>query len=163
MKRDLSIMVLLLLLAGNALLAQQRNIKVVDFAAFEPYLQKQTDTLYIINFWATWCAPCVKEMPDFQKVADKYKNHKIKFLFVSLDMPNLLESRLLPFIEKYSITSEVVLLDDPNANAWIDKVDSSWTGSIPSTLIYTKNTRKFHETPLNYTELDSIVKLKLYE
>lgn len=152
----------LLLFALFSLRAQERYVKVIDFNGLEPYLNKQSDTTYVINFWATWCAPCVKEMPDFQKVVEKYKNEKLKLLFVSLDMPNLLESRLIPFIEKYGIASQVVLLDDPNSNAWIDKVDSSWTGSIPATLIYNKNSREFFEAPLYYNELDSIVKLKIY-
>jgi thiol-disulfide isomerase/thioredoxin len=135
-------------------------IKKMDFKKLALYLLKQNDSLYIVNFWASWCIPCREELPAFEKVSGKYAGQKVKVLLVSLDMPNQVESRLIPFIHKNNIKSEVILLDDPNQNEWIDKVDNKWTGSIPFTVIYGKGTRLSYERSLSFNELDSIVKLK---
>ena len=59
--------------------------------------QQQNDTTYVINFWSTWCAPCVKELPYFEQVNQKYTNRKVKVILVSLDFPKQLETKLKPF------------------------------------------------------------------
>ena len=153
--------ILILLTMSLSTYGQDQSIRVVDFNGLEPLLNRSGDSVYIINFWATWCVPCVKEMPDFQKVVEKYKDDKVSFLFVSVDLPSTVETRLIPFIQDHGITSRVILLDDPNSNAWIDKVDNSWSGSIPATLIYTSHTRGFYEKAFRFSELDSIVQTKL--
>lgn len=130
------------------------KIPVLDFEALAPLLHQKNDTTYIVNFWATWCAPCVKELPAFEKINEEYFTKKVKVLLVSLDFPNQLETRLIPFIKKHNIRSEVVFLDDGNANEWIPKVNKKWSGSIPATLIYNKNSRDFHEGIYTYEELE---------
>lgn len=135
------------------------TIPVVNFDELEPLLHLDNDTTYIINFWATWCKPCVTELPDFEKAAAFYKDQKVKLILVSLDFPKQVESHVMPFIAEYNVKSEVILLFDTKANVWIDKVSPEWTGSIPATLIYNKNFRKFHEGSYSYEELKSIVEL----
>ncbi len=138
----------------------QKQVAVVDIINFnqlEPLLNLQNDTTYIVNFWATWCTPCVHELPDFEQLAAEYKNDKVKFLLVSMDFPQQLETQVLPFIAEHKLKSEIVLLFDPNANVWINKVSPQWSGSIPATVVYNKNFRKFHEGSYSYEELKSII------
>ena len=135
------------------------SISVLNFDELEPLLQRVNDTTYIVNFWATWCKPCVHELPDFEQLAAEYKNEKVKFLLVSMDFPKQVQTQVMPFIEEHKIKSEVVLLFDPNANVWINKVSSEWSGSIPATLVYNKNFRIFHEGSYSYEELKSIIEL----
>jgi hypothetical protein len=99
-------------------------------------------------------------LPAFERVGDEYRDHKVKVLLVSLDFPKQIESRLIPFLEKNKIKSEVMVLNDPDANKWIDSVDPSWTGSIPATLIYHGNDRTFHEGAYSYEELKEVVEQK---
>ncbi len=132
--------------------------KILNFEEFQPYLQQQNDTVYVINFWATWCAPCVKELPDFEKLNEQYKDRNFKMLLVSLDFRKMYETRLIPFIKDKNLQAEVILLHDPDANAWIDKIDPSWSGAIPATLIYTKDFRNFHEGSYTFDQLNKIVK-----
>jgi thiol-disulfide isomerase/thioredoxin len=135
------------------------GITVYNFPALdEALLQKKTDTTYVVNFWATWCKPCVKEMPYFEKIASEYSKDKVKVIFVSLDFPDRLGTQVVPFIEKNDIQSEVVLLDDDNANDWIPKVSIEWQGAIPATLIYNQNERAFFERSFTYEELENEVK-----
>ena len=96
------------LTAGNP-----ADITVYNFDSFEYRLHKDTDTIYVVNFWATWCAPCVKEIPDFEKLQATYKNDKVKVLFVSLDFPGQVQSRVIPFMERMNMQAEVLLLNDP--------------------------------------------------
>ncbi len=134
---------------------------VLSFDELEPHLHYSNDTTYLVNFWASWCTPCVEELPAFERIGMEYENEKLKVLLVSLDFPKQVESRLLPFIEKHGIVSEVVVLNDPDANKWIDRVDPEWSGSIPATLIYNGNTRLFHEGIYSYDELKTIVEQKI--
>ncbi len=136
---------------------QVEVIEIVDFDQLEPRLHHENDTTYIVNFWATWCKPCVNELPDFERLAAEYKNDKVKFLLVSMDFPQQLETQVLPFIEEHKLKSEVILLFDPNANVWINKVSPKWSGSIPATVVYNKNFRTFHEGSYSYEELKSII------
>lgn len=139
----------------------QKEIKTLNFEQLEPYLHKQNDTLYFINFWATWCIPCRKELPAIQQVGEKYKDKKFKILLVSLDFPDKLESGLRPFVKAKQIKEEVILLDDPHQHIWIDKVDKNWGGEIPYSLIYGKSFREGYAQSFQYNELDSIINVKL--
>jgi len=130
----------------------QTDIPVLNFEQFEKYLNIKDDYIHVVNFWATWCAPCVKELPYFEAVNQEYKDKNVKVLLVSLDF-NL--KKLNSFLAKNNLKSEQVLLDDPDQNAWIPKVSTEWSGAIPATVIYTKEKRKFFEKSFTKTELQN--------
>ncbi len=133
---------------------------IIGFKDLEPRLQNpNNDTVYIINFWATWCKPCVEELPYFEEITHEFKDQKIKVLLVSLDFKSKRESALIPFINKNKIKSEVVLLYEPDANSWISKVDSTWSGAIPATLFLKKDKRKFFGNSFEKEELFNEIKL----
>jgi thiol-disulfide isomerase/thioredoxin len=136
-----------------------RAIEIYNFKDFEPLLNKSNDTTYVIHFWATWCVPCLKELPEFNRFADKHSPQKIKIILVSLDFPQHIDNKLIPFIEKHKITSKVIVLDDPNQNYWINKVSPEWSGAIPATLVYNNKYKKFYEKSLTYEELVSIINI----
>lgn len=126
-------------------LNENESIEVYNFKQLEPLLYTDDNAIHVVNFWATWCAPCIKEIPYFQELHDTYDKNSIKVMLVSLDFTDKLESQLIPFIKRKNLTPQVILLDDPDENNWIPKVDKSWSGAIPATLIYTKNKRAFYE------------------
>ena len=166
--RSMAIILLSALLACNPSVDDKkqnetRQIPVLGFGELEPTLKKRNDTTYVVNFWATWCKPCVQEMPAFLKLDSLYRERKVKVILVSLDFPNKLEERLIPYVEENNIRPDVVLLNDPDANAWIDKVDPGWSGAIPATIIYNKNGREFFEKSFTYEELEKIVTSKMIQ
>lgn len=108
-------------------------------------LERDAEMTYVINFWATWCVPCVKELPYFESLNEQYAKDNVKVVLVSLDFKENLNSRLLPFIEEKGLKSEVILLADDHTNDWIDKVDTSWSGAIPITLFLKGEKRLFVE------------------
>lgn len=130
-------------------------VKSLNYQQLKPYLEKNDDNVYIVNFWATWCGPCVKELPYFEKIKAKYAQKKVKVLLVSLDFPKQVDKKLIPFINNNKIQSDVVLLDDINEDVWIKAIDKSWSGALPATLIYNKNHRKFYEQTFDYKTLEN--------
>jgi len=134
------------------------KVPAYSFAELQTLLTKNNDTTYVINFWATWCKPCVKELPAFEKLNAEYYENKVKVILVSLDFPQKLETQLIPYIEKYKIQSQVILLDDSDANSWIPKVSEEWSGAIPATLIYNGKKRLFYEQSFTFEELENEIK-----
>ena len=134
------------------------KIPSLNYKELEPLLSKNNDSIYVVNFWATWCKPCIKELPAFEKINAEYKTKKVKVILVSLDFPDHIEKQLIPFVEKRNIKSEVVLLDDADANSWIPKVNENWSGAIPATIIYSNSERKFYERSFTYEELETELK-----
>jgi len=137
--------------------AQKVDVKVMRFNQFESYLNKDNDTLYIVNFWATWCKPCVAELPYFEKINSEYANNKVKVILVSVDFKDDLESRLIPFLKNKNIKSEVILLDETDPNMYIDKVSKKWSGAIPVTYIYRGDNVNFYEKNFTYKDLNLLV------
>lgn len=131
---------------------ENAEIEIYDFDQLESVLASFPDKTLVVNFWATWCKPCIAELPYFERIQEDYKE-SVKVLLISLDFPNKLESQLIPFVKKKQIESQVILLDDPYENEWIPKVDSTWTGAIPATLIIHKSKRAFYERAFSKDEL----------
>ncbi len=130
------------------------EIEQLNYQSLKPILYKNDNKTYVVNFWATWCKPCVEELPFFEKI-NKIKN--VKVILVSLDFPDQIESRLVPFIKEKNIQSKVVMMIDPDQNSWIPKINKEWTGAIPATLIYNSNKRKFYEQSFSYEQLQKEV------
>ena len=105
-------------------------------------IHNKSDTIYIVNFWATWCKPCVQELPDFESFYSLNRSGLIKIILVSLDFKEDLDKKLVPFLDKNKYSSEVVLLDEINGDYFINKIHPSWSGAIPATYITTKNKKK---------------------
>lgn len=135
------------------------TISVYNFKEIEPLLNPSTnnDTVYVFNFWATYCAPCIKELPHFEKANEVYADKKVKVILISLDFKAQIETRVVPFLKRKDIKADVVVLSDPDANAWIDKVSPSWSGAIPATLVVKGDKREFYEKEFTYEELQSVI------
>lgn len=123
-----------------------------DFADLEYIFRQQSDTTYIINFWATWCKPCVAELPYFEDLHDNFVGEKMRVILVSIDFPKQLESKLVPFINEHRLRSEVIVLTDGRYNDWIDKVSPEWGGNIPVTYIYNAERKEFIAEAFEDTE-----------
>ncbi|WP_378186978.1 TlpA disulfide reductase family protein [Aquimarina sp. W85] len=138
--------------------AQGYNIGVYDFESFKTILTKKDDKIRIVNFWATWCKPCIEEMPYFELINSAYADKNVEVILVSLDLPSQIESKLIPYLERQKIKSKVLILDDPDANSWIPKVSTNWSGAIPATYIYRGDKNQFYEKSFSYNELEKALK-----
>ena len=152
------------LLLGISLLltapAFGQQVAVIKFPELQKRLARPTDTTYVVNFWATWCGPCVKELPNFEQLRAANAGQKVKVLLVSLDYASQLDKKVRPFMKQHGLKSEVLLLNEPDPNEWLDKVDTKWSGALPFTLIFNNNTkqRATFERELSATELAAALK-----
>ena len=149
--KSLSIIGIFFLFSCNNL--SEDAIEVVDFEGMYSKIDLSVDKTYVINFWATWCAPCVKELPHFEEVNNEYKNKNTEVILVSLDFPSQIESKLKPYLKKNKIKSRVILLDDSKMSSWIPKVSEQWDGGIPATLIVNSSNYNFYPKPFDKEEL----------
>lgn len=133
------------------------EVASLNYAELKPLLHVQDDKIYVVNFWATWCAPCVKELPYFERINKEYKDKNVEVLLVSLDFPKKVTSKLIPFINKKNVESKVVLLDDKNEQFWIGDISEKWSGALPATLIYNKDKREFFAEPITYEILKNTI------
>lgn len=141
--------------------APQADIPILTFDQLQSRVQKPNDTLYVVNFWATWCKPCVAEMPYFEQANKTFATNKVKVVFVSLDFQNEHE-RMSKFIAAKGYKSTVYHLNGGNPNDWIDKIDPTWSGAIPTTVFYKgENKLYFREGDFTQAELDSIIKTNI--
>ncbi|AZJ32303.1 AhpC/TSA family protein [Tenacibaculum mesophilum] len=131
------------------------KITTLNYEELKPFLHKSNDKTYVVNFWATWCMPCVKELPAFEKLHKKYKDKNVEVVLVSLDFSKQIETNLIPFIKKKKLQSKILHFEDSNEQFWIRDIAESWSGSIPATLIYNKQKRKFYERTFSYVELQN--------
>ena len=135
-----------------------QHIQVIKFNDLKQRVFNQSDTTYVVNFFASWCAPCLKEIPAFLQLIDSSQNSKTKVLLVSVEFKIDAEKNLEPIINKY-LLPPIYLLDEPNGNIWINEIDNNWSGAIPATLIVKKNRkRRFIVTSLTFAKLIKLIK-----
>jgi thiol-disulfide isomerase/thioredoxin len=139
--------------------AQAQQIKTVTPQWIDEINASKGDTLYVVNFWATWCKPCVEELPYFEQLADSCANKKVKIFLVTTDMRKDIATRVTDFIKAKKLTQQVVFINEVNADKWINKVSEEWSGAIPATLMVKGDIgyRHFKEGELTFEELQLLV------
>jgi thiol-disulfide isomerase/thioredoxin len=127
-----------------------QEIKKIKITELEKIIA-ESKTPLIVNFWATFCKPCVEEIPYFQQLVKQHEKDSLKLLLVSLDLESFYPLKIKSFAAKQKFTAPIVWLDEYNADYFCPKVDSAWSGSIPASLFINNKTgyRKFAEEQLS--------------
>lgn len=150
------IVTMLLVFVGCIASAQ---VKLLTLNELEQRVANGKDTTYVVNFWATWCGPCVEELPYFERLNNENAKNPLKVILMSLDFKSKLKTDVIPFVAKHQIKSEVYVVNETDQQKMIDRVDKKWSGALPATLILntSKKVRSFHERTFTYEQLTKTI------
>jgi len=148
---------LLVLLLVPFFMTQTATVEVVKWEGLEKALANKNGKIKVVNFWITGCKTCVEELPHFEQLHRSFGN-QVEVILVNLDKESIEETKVNPTLERNRITAKVFLLNEPDQNSWIGKVEPSWSGAIPATVIIDQNNnRRLYEKGLTYAELVKII------
>lgn len=131
-----------------------QQIKTISLEGLNEIIEESSDKLKIFNFWASWCGPCVREMPYFGEIA---KRDQVEVHMVSLDF---IEDREKAgrTLSKKGITGAAYLLDEKDVEKYMLAINKDWSGAIPATLfIDASGSKYFYEQAFEKEELEEIV------
>ncbi len=137
---------------------QAQQAEIVKLGQLQEFIQSKSDHIKVINFWATWCAPCIKELPLFEKLGQERTDVKVTLVSLDLDLdPN--PEKVHKFVARKKLQSKVLILDENDPNAYINQIDKNWSGALPATIIINGKTgqRKFVGKELHEGELEKLI------
>ena len=146
--------IIVVLFLGIIVNAQEvKSVKVTELAK----TIHESKSPLIINFWATFCVPCLQEIPYFQELTQQYKSKNVSLIFVSLDLKEAFPAKVSEMAKKLNLSFPVVWLNETNADYFCPKIDTSWSGGMPSSLFVNnaKGYHKFFEDQLSREKLES--------
>ncbi|HSP87800.1 MAG TPA: TlpA disulfide reductase family protein [Ignavibacteriaceae bacterium] len=115
------------------------EIPVIDEVWLKNKIEQRNGKPLFVNFWATWCVPCVEEFPDLVKIYNENKNSQFEFLSVSVDLPSEIETKVKPFLLKQEADFPVVVVEEKRSDEVINFINPEWSGAVPLTVIYNKD------------------------
>jgi len=132
-----------------------QTIKKVKVTEVEEYI-KNSDHPIVLNCWATWCAPCVEEIPYFMETVKKYSDQKVELVLMSLDFASSYPNKIIDLIKRKHFEATFLWLNETNADYFCPKIDPKWDGTLPSTLYIDPKTgyRKFFGRPMTDRQID---------
>lgn len=154
MKRAWVVIFFLFCITGAA----QTPLRKLTFGELQAEIMQEKQALVVLNFWATWCKPCVEELPDFEKITTVYSTGQVKVILANLDFHSQTDALVIPFLQRKALQSPVVHISDADPGSWINTADPRWSGAIPATLMYYQGKQIwFYEGKTDYRILDSII------
>jgi len=154
--RKLSKIALIVVLFSSCVYSQ--SVKTIDEKGVKALIENRDGKPLFINFWATWCIPCVEEFPDIVKLAKKYTD--VDFVGVSLDHPDEIKSKIEPFLKKMKAPFVNFVAKFKDDQVLIDMINKNWNGAIPATAIYNSKGKQvsFHPKKKTYSEFEKELK-----
>lgn len=155
--------IVILLFCLLSLMSQSQTIPKWKIQDVVNYYTKNNDTTYVVNFWSTYCQPCIEEMPYLQSISKKYAINRVKLVFVSLDAKSFYPKKLKAFLKKKKITTSIIWLNETNADIFCPAVDKKWSGAIPATIIVhnKKGYKQFFEQQFTPQQFETALKQAL--
>jgi thiol-disulfide isomerase/thioredoxin len=111
------------------------TLKPADFAKFKDSAKGK---VLVLNFWATWCGPCVAEFPEFVALDAKYRDKGVKFVGISADDADDVQPKVIPFIKKHQVKFDILQQNAEDSEAMLNQITKDWDGVIPVTVVYDK-------------------------
>ncbi|HEY3330644.1 MAG TPA: TlpA disulfide reductase family protein [Capsulimonadaceae bacterium] len=131
-----------------------------DAATVKASIASHKGSIVVVNFWATYCPPCVAEFPSLVKLSQDYRSKGVAVIAVSTDSPRERRTKVEPFLRSRHATFTNFIEHAIDPEAFINAIDPSWQGDLPRTLIYDKHGRlaKILEGEQTYASFAAAVK-----
>jgi thiol-disulfide isomerase/thioredoxin len=142
----------------STIILHAQTAELIKIGDLQKMVEGKSDKIQVLNFWATWCAPCIKELPLFEEMNINRSDVEISLVSIDLDLdPN--PDKVHRFVARKKLKSNVYILDERDPNSWINKIDESWSGAIPATLVVNlaNGKRRFVERELKEGDLEKII------
>jgi thiol-disulfide isomerase/thioredoxin len=159
--KNMRLIFLFLLVFLTSTADAQEVYREVRFVQVDSLIHAEPDGVTVVNFWATWCKPCVAELPYFRRAAEIYRDQPVRFVFISLDFETQIQSKLVPFLERDPLPGSSWWLNERKLQPYIDKVDPRWSGAIPFTLFIDQKTRSAFEGEITQELLEQMIAERL--
>ena len=157
----------LLLTAGSAgsgeplpeRLLSPRQVEAISATDFQGVLESHRGKVVLVNLWATWCIPCVQELPDLNLLQTRYRERGLVVLAVSMDDPATLEDKVRPFFSERAPDLVSYLNSEADEYAFIDPIDPEWIGALPTSFLFDRDgsLHEQHAGRLLYKDLEKEV------
>ena len=115
--------------------------QLIDVAQFKALMARERGHVIILSIWATWCAPCRKEMPDLLRVEQQLAGRQVRLIGLSMDEPGQLQSLVEPFRLRFFPTLRSYLRNTPDMDSLISVIDPAWNEILPTTYLLDRNGR----------------------
>jgi thiol-disulfide isomerase/thioredoxin len=165
-KRLLAVGAAILALGSGAQVSAESEVaRHVDASDVMELVAGQKGKIVLLNFWATWCPPCVREFPELVEVEKAYRDRGVTVISVSADSPDKVEKELLPFLEKHRPEFEVYIRKAGDSVTFTRVIDPDWKGTLPSTFFYDRRGKPYVKrySEMTRPEMEKILEALLEE
>jgi thiol-disulfide isomerase/thioredoxin len=115
------------------------SVQPVSFAEFQKVLAEHRGNVVVVNTWASWCAPCKKEMPELVKLGNAYAGKSVVLVLLSADDSEVVHSKVRPTLAELGVDFPTYLMNDSSDAAFINGLHPKWSGALPTTFVYDRN------------------------
>ena len=155
-------MVLRALMAGIILLSGAvvaAELKPVDEAGYAKLVAAAKGKVLLVNFWATYCVPCRKEMPQLVALETKLRPQGFQLVTISADEPEQVKDATA-FLDKAKVAAPVYLRKAKDDDKFVAAIDAKWSGALPASFLYDKAGKKVQAFfgEVRMAELEAAVK-----
>ena len=114
------------------------NVGLIKPAEYSKLIAGSKGKVLVVNFWATWCAPCIAEFPEFTSIDQKYRPLGVKVVGISADDLGDINDKVVPFVKQQKAQFRIAVQAVEDPQEMIDVVDKKWGGELPATFVYDK-------------------------
>jgi thiol-disulfide isomerase/thioredoxin len=120
------------------------SVVPIDENGLTKLIGESKGRVVLVNFWATWCVPCVEEFPDLLKVRERYRHKGLDVLFVSADDPKHADREVIAFLKRLEVDFTTYIKQTKDDDSFINAVSPKWSGALPATFIFDRKGKLVH-------------------
>ncbi len=136
-----------------------RSVEPINEDGLRRLIHERAGRILLLNIWATWCKPCVEEFPGLIRLQQTYQDSLVDIIAISVDYPDEVASKILPFLDSLGVSFTVFVADIPKPEDFIKTLDPAWSGAVPATFVFDRHgqRRAFLLGEKNYEVFKSLV------